>query len=309
MRGYLAGYEANQDVPIDVAMRIFHRDPMVATRHRVWYSAHCYEHDLLDAAFTARADVLLDEMDAAAKVGPGKLVLDSQMKIPDYTKHEIHQQPGGYVGHPFAGHIYHYATNQFYRGANDQDQRHRSYAADCRVPADGKVKRILDLGCGIGQLAVALKERFPEADVTGIDVAAPMLRYAHMRAVDLGADVNFVQRLAEDTKFPDGHFDVVASYILFHEVTADATRQILAEVARVLRPGGIFYPLDFNHRVKPSPGRLYGGYQDHIFNNEVWRQEYAGLDFAGEMKKAGFELHDESEFGMTFGKPIGTKHA
>ena len=84
------------------------------------------------------------------------------------------------------------------------------------APADGRVKRILDMGCGIGQLTVGLKKQHPDAEVWGIDHSAPMVRYAHRRAVDLGVDVHFRQALAHRTGFADGSVDLVTAYILFH---------------------------------------------------------------------------------------------
>ena len=73
-----------------------------------------------------------------------------------------------------------------------------------------------------------------------IDVGAPVLRYAHARAVKLGVDVNFRQALAEDMPFEDGSFDHVFAYILFHEVPIEVIPRILADVRRILRPGGTF---------------------------------------------------------------------
>ncbi len=303
------GLDPARELPLDQAHALFDPDPVIGLRDRLWHSAHTYEHDLLDGWFRRNADRYLAELATADRAGPARLELDPALSIPDYARHEIHQQPGGYVGHPFAGHIYHYATNMFYRGSNDQDERHRGYAAGCPLPADGSVRRILDLGCGVGQLTVAMKERFPDAEVTGLDLAAPMLRYAHMRASELDADVLFTQRLAEDTRFPDRHFDIVISYIMFHEVTAEASRKIIAEAFRVLRPGGVFYPMDFNHAGAPSATRAYSEWKDHHWNNERWRLEHASLDFDGEMRKAGFTVLDQSDPRSVFGKITGTRAA
>ena len=55
---------------------------------------------------------------------------------------------------------------------------------------------------------------------------------------DLKNGTNFAQRLAEDTKFPDGHFDLVTSYIMHHEVRAQKTLEIIDEARRVTRAGG-----------------------------------------------------------------------
>jgi ubiquinone/menaquinone biosynthesis C-methylase UbiE len=303
------GLDPTKELPVETATALFESDPVIAMRDRVWFSAHNYEHDILDGHFKGHADRYLAVLEAADRAGPGRLELNPDLPIPQYARHEIHQQPGGYVGNPFAGHIYHYATNMFYRGGNDQDERHLGYAAACPVPQDGGVKRILDLGTGIGQLAVAMKERFPSAEVTGLDVAAPMLRYAHMRAVDLDRDVIFTQRLAEDTRYPDGHFDIVISYILFHEVPADTSRAIIAEVHRILRPGGVFYPMDFNLSASATAFRRYGEWKDHRWNNERWRLEHATVDFDAEMRKVGFTVEDRSDKTAIFGKITGVKAA
>jgi len=303
------GLDLTKKIPYEDALKLFGDDPTIRIRDRVWHTAHNYEHQVLDMSFHADAEKYLAEMDAYDKAGPGTLELVPDMHLPDYVRHEIHQQPGGYVGNPFAGHIYHYATAQFYRGENDNDERHYSYAAATPLPADGQVRRVLDIGTGIGQLACTMKERFPDAEVHGVDVAAPMLRYGHMRAVDLGMDVHFKQRLAEETKYPDNHFDLVVSYILFHEVTAEAAKKIYAEAHRVLRPGGVFFPLDFNHKAPHSPSRAYSEWMDHRWNNEPWRLEYGSLDLAGEMRNAGFHVDDQTEPRGSFGRIIATKKA
>ena len=119
------------------------------------------------------------------------------------------------------------------------------------------MRRILDLGCSCGQTTVALKRRFPDAEVWGIDVGGPMLHYAHMRATELGVDVNFRQALAEATGFPDGYFDMVVSYILLHEVPNVKNTEIMKEISRLLRSGGTYYPVDFLHRRLAAEGCLW----------------------------------------------------
>jgi ubiquinone/menaquinone biosynthesis C-methylase UbiE len=257
------------------------------------------------------ADAYLSEMEATDKAGPGMLEFAPKLDIPAYARHEIHIQPGGYVGDPFAGHMYHYGTNSFYtgtsHGTNDQDEAHLGAAERLPLPKDGKVRRILDLGCGIGQLTVALKERFPDAEVWGIDCGAPMLRYGHMRAVRLGVGVNFSQRMAEDTQFPDNHFDLVTSYLLHHEVPADVTLKIIAEVQRVTRPGGVYYPLDFvSGGTAMPPRQMYGRWWDHRWNNEPWSLEYHSVPFTQEISRRGFTMVDNAQAVI---RGYGIRHA
>jgi ubiquinone/menaquinone biosynthesis C-methylase UbiE len=139
---------------------------------------------------------------------------------------------------------------------------------------------------------MALKEAFPDAAVSGIDVAGPMLRYAHKRAVDLNLNVRFIQRLAEDTGLDSGSVDVAAAYILFHEVPAVAARRICAEVFRILRPGGVFDVTDFATgaaRSKEPPFATYRSWADHHYNGERWREEFVNSDFLETLREAGFE--------------------
>ncbi|MEQ9446903.1 MAG: class I SAM-dependent methyltransferase, partial [Rhodospirillaceae bacterium] len=244
-----SGHDPSEELPLEKIHEIIADDHVVGTEGLMRVYSQRFAHKNFYNAFADDADTYLDEMADYDKIGPGSLELNPGLDIPTYAKHEIHMQPGGYVGNPFAGHLYHYGTNAFYSARatdNYQDQHHARLAEQLPVPEDGKdVKRILDIGCGLGQFAVALAERFPNAEVWGVDVGGPMLRYGHMRAVDQGVAVNFAQRLAEDTKFPEGHFDIVASYIVHHEVPADVSRAIFKEANRILRPGGIYFPIDF----------------------------------------------------------------
>ncbi|MEQ8736361.1 MAG: class I SAM-dependent methyltransferase [Rhodospirillaceae bacterium] len=295
-----SGHDPSEELPMEKIHEIIGDDHVVGTEGLIRVYSQRFAHKNFYNAFADDADTYLDEMADYDKIGPGSLELNPNLDIPTYAKHEIHMQPGGYVGNPFAGHLYHYGTNAFYSARatdNYQDQHHARLAEQLPVPEDGKeVKRILDIGCGLGQFAVALAERFPNAEVWGVDVGGPMLRYGHMRAVDQGVAVNFAQRLAEDTKFPEGHFDIVASYIVHHEVPADVSRAIFKEANRILRPGGIYFPIDFytgGRRGVPGAYSQYQEWKDHRWNNEVWRIEYKDMDFAGDMERAGFDVNKE----------------
>ncbi|MEQ8510415.1 MAG: class I SAM-dependent methyltransferase [Rhodospirillaceae bacterium] len=312
-----SGHDPSEELPMEKIHEIIADDHVVGTEGLMRVYSQRFAHKNFYNAFADDADTYLDEMADYDKIGPGSLELNPGLDIPTYAKHEIHMQPGGYVGNPFAGHLYHYGTNAFYSARatdNYQDQHHARLAEQLPVPEDGKdVKRILDIGCGLGQFAVALAERFPNAEVWGVDVGGPMLRYGHMRAVDQGVAVNFAQRLAEDTKFPEGHFDIVASYIVHHEVPADVSRAIFKEANRILRPGGIYFPIDFytgGRRGVPGAYSQYQEWKDHRWNNEVWRIEYKDMDFAGDMERAGFDVNKEGSPAWYSNRNIyGTKPA
>jgi len=309
------GLDFDADLETHKVLELIGDDPIVASSARLWLSCQQIMWRNLQTEFHANADKYLAEMEAADDRGPGSLELNPDMELPEYTKWEIHMQPGGYVGDPFAGHIYHYGTNNFWQGRNYQDEIHGKLAASVPLPpADGKVKRILDLGCSVGQMTVKLKERFPDAEVWGLDVGGPMVRYAHMRAVDLDIDVKFVQRLAEDTKFPDGHFDMVTSFLLFHEVNSEGAKNIIKEAYRVLRPGGVFYPMDQRMKKLLPKATAYSKFQSWWiwrWNHEVWRMDHQSNNYPEEMRKVGFHVDVETpaQHGGRRGAMIGIKPA
>ncbi len=307
------GVDPANDPPVEKVLELTANDPVIANSARSWLSAQQLSWKTLRNEFHGNADAYLAEMDAADKVGPGTLELNPDLKLPDYTRHEIHIQPGGYVGDPFAGHSYLYGTNNFYTGRNNQDELHIALANALPLPADGKVLRILEQGTSCGQLAVALKQRFPNAEVWGIDCGAPMVRFAHMRAADLGVEVHFAQRLAEDSKFPDNHFDIITNNIMFHEVSPEGTHAVLKESLRTLRPGGVYFPIDF-YTGSPPPKTAFGKFRswwDSRWNGEVWRLTYAAFDFKGAMKQAGFDVNENGPSARPGAKAniLGTKRA
>ena len=300
------GIDPTVKVDMKTLLHLIDDEPAINISPQSWLANQRLTWQNLQHYFHANADRYLSEMEAADRKGPGTLELSPGIEVPEHASHQIHVQPGGYVGDPFAGHMYHYGTNSFYfggRGHNNQDQIHRNAANNIPMPEDGKVRRILDYGCGIGQFALALKERFPDAEVWGLDIGAPMIRYGHMRAARLGFDVNFVQRLAEDMGFPAGYFDIVTSFISHHEMPADVSRTVIAEAQRVTRPGGVYYPVDFvSGGKKMIPRVLFGRWWDHRWNNERWSLEYHEMDFNGEIQARGFnEVADARPVVRGFG--------
>lgn len=265
-------------------------DPMITLYGRAWQDGQWYKFMMLNEAFHARADKYFDEMEAADNEGPGTLELHPTMHIPDYAAHEIHTQLGGYVGNAFAGHIYYYGTQILYDGRDEQDQTFDLIAQGVSLPADGKVKRILDQGTGAGQLATSLKRRFPEAEVWGIDAGGPMVRFAHMRANDIGVNVNFRQAMAEASGFPDGYFDLITSTAMHHEASAEGSKQIFAESHRILRPGGVFAPGDSGIRPVDTPFQRLKQYINWRWNHEDWWLDWLEMDKHKSLVDAGFKL-------------------
>lgn len=112
---------------------------------------------------------------------------------------------------------------------------------------------VLDVGCGTGTLALALVADNPTAAVTGIDPSPEMVQRARRKAAKAGRSVAFEIGVVEDLPFADETFDVVTSSLMWHHLPTEIRAAALAEVRRVLKPGGRFVLMDFA-RESHSPG-------------------------------------------------------
>jgi demethylmenaquinone methyltransferase/2-methoxy-6-polyprenyl-1,4-benzoquinol methylase len=135
-------------------------------------------------------------------------------------------------------------------------------AATCRR---GKPRRVLDLCCGTGDLALTIAGKAGKAvRITGLDYSQPMLEIAAAKAAAAGLDrrVTFMEGDAAAMPFPDGHFDCVGISFAFRNLTYrnPNTAAYLAEVLRVLAPGGRFVIVETS---QPDSGLIRWGY--HLY--------------------------------------------
>ena len=219
-------------------------------------------------------------------------------EIPRYHRSvDIHCQPGAYhteltQDDVAAGAIYDRAVYLYAMGRMGPFNNDIGASVAKHVKAtwpDLKPLRILDLGCSVGHSTTPYCDLYPEAEVHGIDVGAPMLRYAHARAESLGAKVHFSQQNAEKTDFPDGHFDLIVSHILLHETGSTAFRNILAECNRVLAPGGVMIHGEVPQYEGMDPFDACMLDWDTYNNNEPFWGTLHDKDLKALVKKAGFE--------------------
>ena len=131
------------------------------------------------------------------------------------------------------------------------------YAELQRQVADASgsgARRLLELGTGTGQTALALLERHPEARLTGMDASADMLAVA--RSV-LPADRVLLQERRLEDPLPAGPFDAVASALAVHHLDGNGKADLFRRAAAVLAPGGrlvvgdVVVPQDPSDAVTP----------------------------------------------------------
>lgn len=105
--------------------------------------------------------------------------------------------------------------------------------------------RVLDVACGTGTLAIAMKRHAPSAEITALDCDDAMLSRARYKAQQCAAEIRFDNAFAQHLPYPDAYFDCVVSSLFFHHLLLDDKHRVAQEMLRVLKPGGTFYVLDW----------------------------------------------------------------
>lgn len=271
---------------------------------RLWTALSRAQHqgyvDSTGACVERQADTLTSVARAVARsASRGSLRLDPALVIPDYQAElDVHCVPGGYFvelapDDVYAGARYELGITLFTLGAhgymNDSKGIAGVHFLRHRFPQFAP-QRILDLGCTTGNSTLPYADAWPEAEVHGIDLSAPCLRYAHARSELLGRAVHYSQQNAEQTDFPTGHFDLVVSHIMLHELSTAALPRVFAECRRLLRPGGIMLHVEVPVRYS----RLDAFEQalsdwDTDFNNEPFWAGLHATDLAAVARVSGFD--------------------
>ena len=117
--------------------------------------------------------------------------------------------------------------------------------------------RVLDVGCGTGEVTLLAKSRTKDGQVYGIDPAPEMIAVARKKAAHRGLEVDFRVGVIESLPFEESTMDVVTSSLMMHHLPEDLKVRGLAEIYRVLKPGGRLFIADF---MRPT-----GSLLNHLF--------------------------------------------
>ena len=147
---------------------------------------------------------------------------------------------------------------------------------------------ILDVGCGTGSFLAQLHCTFPRAKLSGIDLSPYYLRSAH-DALGGVPGVTLVAENAETLPFGDASFDAVTSIFLFHELPREARLNVMAEMRRVLRPGGLAVICDSAQRIE-SPELEYFFGMFPVLYHEPYFKSYVGDPLEDSLGEVGFEI-------------------
>lgn len=146
---------------------------------------------------------------------------------------------------------------------------------------------ILDLGCSVGMSTFALQEVYPSAEITGLDLSPYFLAVAKYSSKERNSTINWLHATAEATDLAANSFDLVSSFLMFHELPQSATKQIFQEAQRVLHPGGYLTIMDMNPKSE-----IYAKMPPYILtllkSTEPYLDDYFSLDIVSALVTAGF---------------------
>ena len=298
---YLKKHGSEPATPRDIKKVMEHR-----TLYRMWSSLRYNAQEMVWASVLDGVERKLPEMIEiardAAEHNPagGSLRLSPDLEIPRYVSAlDVHLMPGcfhsehtkddvaqgavqAHGGNVFRGGFRHRKGNP--GGVGESIAQYMKHAHPEFEP-----KRILDLGCNTGKNLYPYLDVYPEAEVHGVDVGAPLLRFGHAVASHENLPVHFSQQNAENLDFEDNSFDIVTSSFFLHELPVKSTKAIFAEARRLLRPGGIMIHMELPPNSEVDP--YYGFYLDWDTgpnNNEPFYADFRKQDMAALCKESGY---------------------
>lgn len=116
-------------------------------------------------------------------------------------------------------------------------------------------QRVLEIGCGTGNVLIAAKRSHPGIDAVGTDPDPQILDRARRKAHGLSG-IRFEEGYAQQLPCADGEFDRVLSSMMLHHLPDDAKPAAAAEIFRVLRPGGSLHLVDIGGEMTAPPGPI-----------------------------------------------------
>ncbi|MAN45813.1 MAG: class I SAM-dependent methyltransferase [Alphaproteobacteria bacterium] len=170
-------------------------------------------------------------------------VTDGHNRYPDYYLQNFHYQSGGWFTEDSAD-LYDTQVEALFTGT--ADAMRRAALAEISRELKGRDQRgvsLLDMACGNGRFLSQVMQVYPRLRASGLDLS-PSYTEAARERLNRWPHVDILHEAAEAMPLEDDSLDMVVSIFLFHELPADVRPKVLAQVARILKPGGLFILAD-----------------------------------------------------------------
>ncbi len=201
----------------------------------------------------------------------------SAQALPAYYAQDFHFQNGGYLTEASAR-LYDVQVETLFMGAAAPMRRAALRPiAEFMRGRDQRRMSLVDVACGTGRFLRQARLAYPALKLTGIDLSRAYLDEAcrHMRGLRAA---ELVSAPAEKMPLADASADIVTSVFLFHELPSDVRRQVAAEMARILKPGGLLVFLDslqmgdrpqWDGILEAFPARFHEPYYRHYIGDDL----------------------------------------
>ena len=160
----------------------------------------------------------------------------------------------------------------FVRGTTRERTFKEKLLDQARLEAEADV---LDVGSGTGTLAIWAKQRQPGLRIRGLDGDPAILEQARRKAARAGVEIPFDEGLSYELPYEDASFDRVLSSLFFHHLVLRDKERTIAEIARVLRPGGELHVGDWG-QPRSLPSKLAAVAIRRFDGDEPTRDNLAG---------------------------------
>ncbi len=207
--------------------------------------------------------------------------------LPDYYRQDFHFQSGGHLSDTSAR-LYDVQVDTLFYGS--ADAMRRSALRPIAEHLKGRDQRgiaLLDVACGTGRFLVDVRRAYPAMKLAGLDLSPSYLAEATRNLAGFKA-VDWIEAQAEEIPLANASQDIVTCIYLFHELPPKVRRTIATEIARVLKPGGLFVLIDslqtgdrpdWDGLLELFPVRFHEPYYRHYLRD----------DLSAVFRDAGFE--------------------
>jgi len=212
-----------------------------------------------------------------------------KQRFPAYYRRTFHWQTDGYFSEHSAE-LYELGVELLFRGTADVMRRQIIPPITRLARAAGGAARIklLDVACGTGRTLHQLASAHPAMRLWGVDLSPAYVRLARRRLAHVD-EVSLAVENAEQLPFADATFDIATSVYLFHELPRHARRNVVRELHRVVRPGGLVV-LEDSAQIAESPELETVLRQFPRDFHEPFYADYLEDDLAAMLAAQGFEL-------------------
>eukprot|EP00596_Hydrurales_sp_CCMP1899_P005391 CAMPEP_0119042634 /NCGR_PEP_ID=MMETSP1177-20130426/16041_1 /TAXON_ID=2985 /ORGANISM="Ochromonas sp, Strain CCMP1899" /LENGTH=432 /DNA_ID=CAMNT_0007009563 /DNA_START=108 /DNA_END=1403 /DNA_ORIENTATION=- len=238
--------------------------------------------------FQAYRDNQVDVIERRSRKGGRDVTANYQSKkYPDYYLQNFHYQTDGWLS-ALSASLYDYQVESLFLGTADAMRRQilPSISDFMKGKQASKVKH-LDIACGTGRFISFVLDNYNDLDCTVLDLS-PFYLADTKKLLKKYNQVKYVEAPAEALPFEDASLDSISCVYLFHELPSEIRVKVVAEMARVLKPGGEVFFVDSAQAGEVPFEAVLEGFT--VSAHEPYYMDYTKTDLPALFKSSGMSV-------------------